>query len=242
MHRHEHVRAMIAATTIAACELALVEGQARAQPPPEEPNLAEAPQPLPPPSDAVEIGVGLGYAHAFGHPSTEAPRRVNMGVDGATLALELGWRASPPIEIGVYASGTQLGNAALVPGSADVYAATAGVKLAWHLRPDRGLDPWLGIGLGWSGYWQSFERGGVTALHGVDLARARVGVDYRVREDFALTPLVGVDVTRFVIESLAGERTWRIHPAGFDVFFFAGVAARIDVPLNPPKGGPRISP
>jgi outer membrane protein W len=73
----------------------------------------------------------------------------------------------------------------LSPVSAD------GTQAQLHILPFSRFDPWVGFGAGWRGYWMVDDAAGTSALQGVDLVRAQVGVDCHITQSFVITPTFG---------------------------------------------------
>lgn len=190
-------------------------------------------RPIGAPSRAAEIGIGLGYAQPAGDLTMREGDRVsNVARAGGQIDAEVGYRISPRWLIGAYGGYGQFH----APGgtSADIVAtANAGVQAQVHVDPYRRIDPWIAFGGGWRGFFVDPRDGGSRGLHGLQLARVRVGVDYRVNDGVALGPAVGMDATMFTTEVRSGEgptvRSLDSDRYTVTPFFFAGIVGRFDV-------------
>src|SRR5690606_16043343 len=103
--------------------------------------------------------------------------------------LSLGYRFTPSFALALYG-----GLHGFTDGGAsdrDSLTWSAGAKADWHFAPTAQLDPWVSVGAGvkalWIGRSEELER----RVVGLELARAQVGVDYRVAPSFAVGPFIG---------------------------------------------------
>jgi hypothetical protein len=190
---------------------------------------------------AVEIGVSGGFVDGWGDISQSSLPHVRSPGAGGQLELDAGWRLLPHLAIGMYGFGAQLSNgfggqlsnAPAQPQSVDIYAAGAGVQGTWHFRPRaNNYDPWLSLGSGWRGQWITNQAAGNTSQDGLDMLRARVGVDLRVSPTVALSPVVGASLGTFLIESVQGAHWSAVGLPTVNTFVFAGVRATVDTPLD----------
>jgi len=122
-------------------------------------------------------------------------------------------------ELGVYDCGN-------LSGTDQALSVAAGLEGQYHFLPSRRSDPWVGLGFGWRGYWS--DRGlGSYGLQGLDLARVRVGVDYRLTPTFAAGPVLGITATD-MLRASPPQGTGYSEADGRKVntFVFAGFAGR----------------
>src|SRR5262249_24397465 len=101
---------------------------------------------------ALEIGVGGGYAQSTGDIGARVPTLGDLSGPGGTVELKLGYRVTPNLAFGGYGTYGQYGTNDALP-SGTVRSATAGAFAEWHFRPDRSIDPWVGLSSGWRGLW-----------------------------------------------------------------------------------------
>jgi hypothetical protein len=180
------------------------------------------------PKNALEIGVGIGYDQPFGNVRSGV-HFSDMAAAGAQLELDLSYRFSPELAVGVFGTGAKYGSRAGMPPGNDISGATLGAQAAWHFRSLRGLDPWVTLGGGWRGYWEHVGTGlGTNSFSGLEIARARLGVDVRLNEQVAIAPVIGADLSMFLSESAAGTLGYKAIPGNFNTFVFAGVAGRFN--------------
>lgn len=105
-----------------------------------------------------------------------------------------------------------------------------------HVRPYDRIDPWVGLGTGYRMLWIVPEGPGNNVLHhGLELVRAKVGLDIRVSRDVALGPVIGGGVNLFLWRNPEGPVGNTVIPdKKVSTFLFAGVQGRFDI------GGQRV--
>ena len=186
---------------------------------------------------AFELGIAGGYAQSFSPAATGGPNgRVLSTGEGGALEADLGWRASSNVAIGVWGHGAQLGmTAAQAPPAIprNLYEAAAGLGGTWHFLPSSAhLDPWLSLGTGWRGQWFGYGDGATYAAHGLELVRARVGLDIRVSRAVAIGPIIGGTLDDYLTQQLPGGRWVAVSGRPLAGSFFAGIRGTLDVPLG----------
>lgn len=183
--------------------------------------------------EAFELGVGAGFAQAWSPASAGTARRMlTTGVGGA-LGMDLGYRATPTFALGVWGEGAELGGTVVQPVASSFYAVAAGIGGTWHLGPaSPSADPWLAVGTGWRGQWFGYQGGRTYSEHGLELARARVGVDLRVSPAVAIGPVAGGAVDMFLTQQVPGGPWVRVGSSQFGESIFAGVHGTFDAPLR----------
>jgi len=216
-------------------------GVSRAQPPDTQP----APYPLPPtqtapyyvgaesmqtpanvvpaPANAFELQLGTGYTQGFGNlrsgtglPSVVAP--------GGAVDLGIGYRIDPHWEVGLRGEYAQF----VAERSNAARAVTTGLALQYHLNPMRRVDPWLEAGAGYRVLIEESDVAPNVYTHGVQLARVRVGLDFRVDKAVSLGPVIGGDATMFVFQNAPNIQTNIANPT-VSTFVFAGLQGRFDI-------------
>jgi hypothetical protein len=192
---------------------------------------------------AFELGISGGFADGWGSLNSPTPGGVRVPGSGGQLEIDAGVRVLPNLALGAYGFGGQLSDSAAIPITADVFAAGAGLQGTVHLRPAaRDADPWLSLGAGWRGQYLSFQGGnGYIAQDGVDMFRARVGVDLRVSPTLALSPVLGASLSTFVTESIQGAPWTSLHGFPVNTFVFGGVRATLDIPFERKPGQATIA-
>jgi hypothetical protein len=186
---------------------------------------------------AFELGLAGGFEQSFSPASAGANGAVLSPGAGGALGVDLGWRATSNLAIGVWAHGAQLGvTGAQAPPEipANLYEAAAGIGGTWHFRPSAAnLDPWVAIGTGWRGQWFGYGGGATYAEHGLELVRGRVGLDVRVSQTVAIGPVVGGSLDSYLTQELPGGRWVAVSGRPIAGSFFAGMRGTLDVPLGP---------
>jgi hypothetical protein len=201
--------------------------------------------PLTAPTHAVELTIGTGYAQAFGDVGNGQRKLTDISQGGGAVQLGVGYRILPALTLGVYGSGSTFSRADQVSGSANIYSASAGVYTDYHFLPRLSqFDPWVSLGSGWLGYWTSNDTGsapgtapasalGTTSTQGVEWARLQIGVDYRIAQSVAISPVVGADLSTFFTQSTpASNGSQNISSPTVNSFFFAGLQGRFDIPTQ----------
>lgn len=183
--------------------------------------------------NAFELSIAAGYTQGVGSVGAGVPSLTDSGGPGTSLEVDLGWRIDPHFLVGVYSTGAWFSNGD-APGNAfNNWSATAGVQGNYHFLPGENLDPWIGIGTGWRGYWVNRPQGR-DSRHGLDLARAQIGVDIPVTSGVAISPFVGATATLFLTQQLAGDTSFSdIQDRKVNVFFNAGLLGRFDLLGSP---------
>jgi len=202
-------------------------------------NAQETPSvPIDAPKNAAEIGVGLGYSQPTGD-LTQRDSADDIARAGGEVSADVGYRIDARWLVGLYGGYGHYH----APGGTSydiVNSATGGFQAQYHIMPFGRVDPWIGFGAGYRGLYQSLENQNTRAWHGIQLARARLGVDYRVNETVALGPVIGMDVTMFTSQHAPGSSSG-VDAVGSDnltatPFFFAGLAGRFDIGKERERG------
>lgn len=180
--------------------------------------------------NAFEIGVTTGYSQGAGKLGGSAGNLEDVAGPGAAVELDLGYRIIPQLSVGAYGTFSKYQHGDSVPSSTDVIGATAGVKAAWHFRPERSIDPWVSLGTGWKGLWLDPSSGKTTSLQGLELARLQVGADYRITKDIAVAPVVGGSLSMFISQDspMTSDLT-ELHDKKVNFTGFAGLSGRFDI-------------
>ena len=185
-------------------------------------------------NNAFELGVGFGYAQGFGDVGDNAPSLTDTGRAGFSGELDLGWRIDPNWLVGMYGTFAWISNGDNAQGAKNNWTTTAGVQGNYHFLPGQGVDPWIGLGAGWRGYFVRRGSTGDDARHGIDFARVQVGVDIPVANGLAISPFVGATGTIFLTQELAGQSSFsNISNPKVNVFVNAGIMGRFDLLGNP---------
>ncbi|HSN92475.1 MAG TPA: hypothetical protein VLS93_14685 [Anaeromyxobacteraceae bacterium] len=161
-------------------------------------------------SAQLQLGVRFGLALPSGDLEAEAP--VGDLVDRALpVGLEVGWRFFDHLTVGIhgqYAFGTV--DAALqrdcdlFGSTCSVSAIRAGIHARWALRPDAGIDPWFGLGMGYEWLRNTVKNGpleATLAYRGFEWARAEVGLDVHLGR-FAVGPWLSFGMGLFTHRTL----------------------------------------
>jgi len=181
------------------------------------------------PKHALEIGVNGGYSQPFGK-LTNNVNATDVAHAGGGMGLDIGYRATPIFGIGGFgefhmnATDSSLGEGSTVSGLA------AGIVASFHFLPYKLVDPYATLGGGYRALRVSTVAGDNHLFHGIEGARVRAGVDFRVDKDVAFGPLVGADVNIFLADhNEATGATNNISNKGANTFIYAGLGGRFDL-------------
>jgi hypothetical protein len=216
----------------------LIAGAANAQQAPrdEAQSTSDKSRDLPAATHAVELTVGTGYAQGFGNVGAQQSSLTDIGTAGGEVQLGASYRLLPPLGIGVYGSGAAYGRGSQVDSTANLYSATAGVQGDWHFLPAASeWDPWVSLGTGWRGYWLNNSQG-TSSLHGWQIARLQVGVDYRIAPAVSISPVIGADLSMFFTQSSPQSTAFSsVSSPDVNTFVFGGLLGRFDIPTESPS-------
>jgi len=221
-----YVPAAAAALTMLLATL-LAPSAGAQQPAPAERSYLQ--QRVPSRSGAFELTMATGYTQGFGtlQPGVGMPQvaHAGIGVDAA-----VGYRIEPHYSVSLGGEYQQL--------EAERDDAVRGfaldIALQYHVAPAVRVDPWLEVGSGYRMLWLvPFGPTRTVFLHGPELLRLRAGLDLRLSDDVAISPVIGADATMFVFRE-EEEKVHTIDEPKLSTFVFVGLQGRIDL------GGTRI--
>lgn len=175
------------------------------------------------PAEALEVTLGTGYTQPFGllRSGVGMPSVAGAGI---AIDLGLGYRIGPRWGLSIGGQYQELTPAEQLDATRG-FATTIAVQ--YHLAPHLRADPWVELGVGYRGFWTLPQGAFPSAFnHGPQAVRARVGLDVRVSDDIALSPVVGADLTAFLWEDTGDNRA--VPDPAVSTFVFAGVQARFD--------------
>jgi hypothetical protein len=144
------------------------------------------------------VAVYLGGAGAGGN--LDSRRSMSSQIDGAAVfGLDLQFHVSPHFTLGGFMNVGAVNRQQSCAGSeCNDGLFQLGVSAHYHLRPGRGVDPWLSAGTGVTtlsfSERQSFNDDAKTSATfvGFDLLHLQAGVDFRLGRVVALGPYVGL--------------------------------------------------
>jgi hypothetical protein len=195
-------------------------------------------RPVHAPRNAFELTLGGGYGRSLGRLTNDAPDIAGISEGGAGVALGLGYRAIPHLSLGVVGQYMQLANDT-GGDRAPIRSGSAGIDFTIHFSPYERLDPNLSVGGGWR--MIAIDNPGAVpnvTLHGIQIARAQLGLDVPATRDVALGPFVGADATWYLTRVTQGAGTEDVADRGISTMFFAGLQGRFDFGGTRDKGYP----
>jgi outer membrane protein OmpA-like peptidoglycan-associated protein len=186
------------------------------------------------PKKALEIGVEGGYTQPFG--KLNDGRNIGDLADaGGAVGLSVGYRFNPHWSLGVTGQFHDSSADANLGSGADVRGLAAGLLGTLHILPYSRVDPYVAVGTGYRVMWVAPQNADNDMIHGLELGRAILGVDFRVSKDVAVGPMIGADVDMFLWDNPEStEGNVAIDSPRPTTFVFAGAAARFDL------GGRRV--
>jgi hypothetical protein len=178
---------------------------------------------------SVEVAVGGGYTQGIGGAGSAGAVEDVTGPGGG-IELQLGLRASPRWGVGMYGTLARFRHGEELADGTRAYSATGGVLAVWHSRESRSLDPWISVGAGWRGLWLSPKGAEATSVHGIEVVRLQLGIDYRFTPWLSIAPVIGASASVFVVENAAMESSLTaVHDNRLNLYGFTGVLGRFDI-------------
>jgi len=122
------------------------------------------------------------------------------------LELELGARIGPAFVGGYVSYAFGRAGSALEGGtSRSASNVRFGFEVLWHLGPDRPVDPWVGLGVGYE--WLNLSIGGTGgaitgSARGFEWVNLQVGIDFSLGRNFRLGPFVRNRIAQYDTASL----------------------------------------
>lgn len=187
------------------------------------------------PRRSFEVGVNGGYTQPFGEIK-DGQGFTDIVDAGGLVGLMLGYRFTPHWSLEGTTSFHESAVDTRQGEQLDVRGLTVGVQGTFHARPYERVDPYVSLGAGYRMLWLVPDFEPNMLIHGFELAKVMVGVDFRVSEDVALGPVVGADLNLLLWENGSPDvNDDNIDDPRPSTFLFAGVAGRFDV------GGDRVT-
>ena len=90
---------------------------------------------------SFEIGIATGYAQGGGKLGGALGNLEDVAGPGGAVEVDLGYRIVPQLLIGAYGTLSRSQQGDSLAGDTGVTGASAGVQAAWHVRPERSIDP-----------------------------------------------------------------------------------------------------
>jgi hypothetical protein len=165
-----------------------------------------------------EAGVRFGAALPLGSAGRDADgadRKLSSLTSWRTpLWLDVAYRVSPRASYGLYGQLGVGGTGRGCSGECDFSDLRVGAQGLWRLTPERAIDPWLGLGVGWESLsYRSLSTDTGTSstelLGGPELL-LQGGVSLRVEDSLQLGPFVSAGVGNYIRDS------YKCVPAGLE--------------------------
>jgi hypothetical protein len=178
---------------------------------------------------SLEIAVGGGYTQGVGGAGSAGSVEDVTGPGGG-VELQLGVRAVSGWSVGMYGTLARFRHGEELAEGTRTYSGTAGILGVWHSRESRALDPWISVGAGWRGLWLSPKGAEATSVHGIEVVRLQLGIDYRFTPWLSIAPVIGASASVFVVENAAmASSLTAVHDNRLNLYGFTGVLGRFDI-------------
>ncbi|HZJ54442.1 MAG TPA: hypothetical protein VFD38_09925 [Myxococcaceae bacterium] len=157
---------------------------------------------------AVRTAVGIPIGNATGETprSPTGTHLADLVSWTVPLELELGARIGPVFVGGYVSYAFGKPGSALESGTArSANNVRFGFEVLWHLGPDRPVDPWLGLGVGyeWLNLSITSPDGTITAsARGFEWVNLQLGIDFLLGRNIRLGPFVRSRVAQYDAGSL----------------------------------------
>jgi hypothetical protein len=157
---------------------------------------------------ATRVAVGFPIGNATG-ATTRTPGGTSVAdlvAWSVPLELELGARIGPAFVGGYVSYGFGKAGSALEGGtSRSASNVRVGFEVLWHIGPDRAVDPWFGVGVGYE--WLNLSIGGTGgaitgSARGFEWVNLQLGIDFTLGRNFRLGPFVRSRVGQYDTASL----------------------------------------
>src|SRR5262249_3955398 len=157
-------------------------------------------RPMPPTQAAFELALGGGYTQGAGGAGVIGNIEDVAG-PGGTVEVQAGYRISPRFSLGLYGRVARFRHGGATADGSRADGAAGGFQAVWHSVDTRTVDPWISVGAGWRGLW--IDRAGAqpSSMQGIELLRVQLGIDYRLSSRFAVSPVIAVSLSTFLVEN-----------------------------------------
>jgi hypothetical protein len=192
---------------------------------------------MPAPAKAFEINFASAYNQGWGNLTdnqsiagrTFGGRQVqDVAGAGLQFELDLGWRATPSLAVGVYGTIAGYTNQTPVNGT-NFRSLTTGIQGQWFMRPYHSFNPWVTLGTAYRASWLVPEIGGNTSRHGWEVARVQIGTDFRLAPAISIAPYVAGDLNLMFSENPPFGESRSLDGTPTYATFTAGILGRFDV-------------
>ena len=201
---------------------------ATAQPAPEKETNPEWDL-LAAPRSAFEIGVGAGYTQPVGYLS--ANEQIGDVVDaGGGFTLDLGYRINPSWGVAWNLQFHESNEDDTFIDEMQIRGLVTGLSATFHALPYAGVDPYLTLGGGYRLLWLVSDEIPSRLLHGPEVAKVVLGIDFRLSDSVAIGPALGADVNVFLwSDSDDPAASGAIDDPRPAAFLFAAFTGRFDI-------------
>lgn len=176
--------------------------------------------------EALEISISGSFQQNEGDLA-DSGSQPDVAGPGGGGELAVGYRITPNLNLAAYGS---IAGYSGEGSDNDSASMTAGLKADWHFLPASDVDPWVSLGAGIKGQWIGDREELERTVIGVELAKAQLGVDYRVSPSFAIGPVIGASAAMYTHEETSMTSGYEaIDDKKVSWTFTAGLLGRFDV-------------
>jgi hypothetical protein len=161
----------------------------------------------------LKLGLRSGYAITAGHVSgavtrggvtLTAPTMSDQTTGQIPIWIDAGYQVHPNLMLGVYGEyGFDVGSPTNCWGCT-AHDLRLGIQGQFHVNPDHGIDPWLGVGFGYESL--ALSQGGTDGtLSGWELLNLQGGVDFQAARAFTVGPFLSVALDEYTKASGGGQ-------------------------------------
>jgi hypothetical protein len=185
-------------------------------------------RPVSPTQPSFEVALAGGYTQGVGGGGTFGTVQDLTG-PGGTVELQLAYRRSARFSTGVYGTLAWFQRGDAIADGSRAYGATAGIQAVYHSSDNSSLDPWISVGAGWRGLWVTHLDGRPSSMHGVELLRIQLGIDYRITPRLAVAPVVAASLSIFLVENAVMPEFTSVQDKRLNLYGFTGFMGRFDL-------------
>lgn len=160
-------------------------------------------------AQAQETALSFSARAGYAFPMGEAGDGVDLGdiVDGnIPVGLEVGFRFARALEIGGYFEYGWAREADLVAEGVDVTTMRVGAQLHYLLAPEAALNPYVGVGFGWTQMEADLGGLGDDTVDGFDFT-LQAGAQWAVAPSFSVGPYAALIVGQFTDDDI-DDKGW----------------------------------
>lgn len=157
-------------------------------------------------SKKFKLGLRLGYALPMGDTAKDS--KLGDAVSGQVpIWIDAGYMVTPNILLGLYGQYGFVGTKNC--DSCSAHDLRIGIQGQYHISPAEGVDPWVGLGIGYESLSASQKNpltGGDidSGVSGFEFLNLQGGADFKVTDAFSVGPFLSFSLGQFSKTNLNG--------------------------------------